>query len=205
MATTLHAQDVYPSRVEPQPHLLDRQDPVVYGDGAPPAPLTVQDVNHYASQGFLAKQQLFAPEEVRELLEEIARLGTLHDLKESEESITEPDTDIVRSIVLEYGMGETLGPLTFPRRRSAFLDTGAAFPDGGRDYSEATAEAVDAEMKRIMAERMQRVTELIRDKRALLDRIAAILLEREVLEAEEFQRLVAESSQPQNGEKPAAA
>jgi cell division protease FtsH len=115
-------------------------------------------------------------------------------------------TDIVRSMVLEYGMGETLGPLTYPRRRSPFLgDVGAYFPEAGRDYSEATAEAVDAEMKRLMTERMQRVTELIRDKRALLDRIANLLLEREVLEADEFKRLVAESSETQNGEKPAAA
>ena len=115
-------------------------------------------------------------------------------------------TDIVRSIVLEYGMGETLGPLTYPRRRSTFLgDAGAYFPEAGRDYSEATAEAVDAEMKQLMSDRMQRVTQLIRDKQALLDRIATLLLEREVLEAGEFKRIVAEWTQTQNGEKPAAA
>lgn len=115
-------------------------------------------------------------------------------------------TDIIRSIVLEYGLGETLGPLTYPRRRSAFLgDGGGYFPDAGCDYSEATAEAVDAEMKRLMSDRMQRVTQLIRDKRALLDRIASQLLEREVLEGAEFQRMVAECTETQNGEKPAAA
>ena len=106
-------------------------------------------------------------------------------------------------MVVEYGMGETLGPLTFPRRRSAFLDQGPYFPDGAREYSEATAEAVDAEMKQLMADRMQHVTELIRDKRALLDRLSALLLEREVLEGDEFKRIIAESSQ--NGAKPAAA
>jgi cell division protease FtsH len=101
-------------------------------------------------------------------------------------------------------MGETLGPLTYPRRRSAFLgDAGAYFPEAGRDYSEATAEAVDAEMKRLMSDRMQRVTALIRERRALLDQIANLLLEREVLEAEEFKRIVAEWVQ--NGAKPAAA
>ena len=42
---------------------------------------------------------------------------------------------------------------------------------------------------------MQHVTELIRDKRALLDRLARILLEREVLEAEEFKRIVEEWKQ----------
>jgi cell division protease FtsH len=99
-------------------------------------------------------------------------------------------TDIVRSIVIEYGMGDTLGALTFGRRRPAFLDQAGYFPDGPREYSEATAEALDREMKQLMAERMERVNELMRDNRPLLDQIAALLLEREVLEADEFKRLV---------------
>jgi len=102
-------------------------------------------------------------------------------------------TDIVRAMVVEYGMGTTLGPLTYPRRRSPFLnDPNAYLPDGAREYSEATAEAIDREMKQLMAERMQHVTELIRSKRTLLDRLAAIVLEREVLEADEFKRIIAE-------------
>src|SRR5215470_12094864 len=114
-------------------------------------------------------------------------------------------TDIVRSIVLEYGMGETLGPLTFGRRRPAFLaDPGGFFSDGPREYSDATAEAVDAEMKRLMAERLQRVTELIRANRPLIDRLSGVLLEREVLEADEFRRIVEEWKQT-HAAKPAAA
>src|SRR5262245_50491315 len=102
-------------------------------------------------------------------------------------------TDIVRSIVVEYGMGRTLGPVTYTRRRPTFLgDQGSYFPDGAREYSEATAQAVDAEMKQLMSERMQRMTELIRAKRPLLEKLAAILLEREVLEADEFKRVVEE-------------
>jgi cell division protease FtsH len=117
-------------------------------------------------------------------------------------------TDIVRSIVVEYGMGHTLGPVTYTRRRSPFgNDPTAYLPDGNREYSEATAQAIDAEMKQLMAERMQRVTELIRANRPLLDRLAAIVLEREVLEADEFKRLVAEwkQQQPAPVQNPAAA
>jgi cell division protease FtsH len=102
-------------------------------------------------------------------------------------------TDIVRSIVVEYGMGKTLGPLTYTRRRPTFLgDAGAYFPDGAREYSEATAQAIDAEMQVLMAERLQRVTDLIRANRPLLERLADVLLEREVLEAQEFNRIIAE-------------
>ncbi|MGH7786752.1 MAG: ATP-dependent zinc metalloprotease FtsH [Candidatus Binatia bacterium] len=102
-------------------------------------------------------------------------------------------TDIIRALVVEYGMGETLGPLTYARRRSPFLGDGTGFvPDGGREYSDATAQALDDEMKRLMSERLERVTALLRTHRPLLDRLAALLLEREVLEAEEFLRLVEE-------------
>jgi ATP-dependent Zn protease len=59
-------------------------------------------------------------------------------------------------------------------------------------------------MKQLIAERMQHVIELLRTKRALLDRLSSIVLEREVLEADEFKRLVAESAAPPAA-KPAAA
>jgi cell division protease FtsH len=115
-------------------------------------------------------------------------------------------TDIVRSIVLEYGMGKTLGPVTYTRRRPAFLagDASAYFPDGAREYSEATAQAIDAEMQTLMAERLQRVTEVIRAHRTLIDRLADVLLEREVLEGDEFKRIVEEWKQT-HAAKPAAA
>ena len=46
-----------------------------------------------------------------------------------------------------------------------------------------------------MVNRMQHVTELIRDKRVLLENLSRVLLEREVLEADEFKRLVEEWKQ----------
>jgi cell division protease FtsH len=101
-------------------------------------------------------------------------------------------TDIARSMVLEYGMGETLGPATFPRRHHpAFLsDHAGAVPAAHREYSDATAQAVDAEVKQILDRRMAHVRQLLRDRRGLLDRVSALLLEKEVVETEEFEALV---------------
>jgi cell division protease FtsH len=98
-------------------------------------------------------------------------------------------TEMVRSMLQEYGMGETLGVLAFPRRRQAFLDDGA-LPESPRAYSEDTARALDDEMKTVMRVRMQRVSTLLRQKRPLLERLTEILLEREVLDGSEFERLV---------------
>jgi cell division protease FtsH len=100
-------------------------------------------------------------------------------------------TDIVRSMVLEYGMSDVLGPMTFPRRRApAFLGDRAGLMPEQREYSEATAEALDAEVKRLLDERLGRVKALLTEKRALLDRVSKALLEKETLEAAEFEAMV---------------
>ena len=100
-------------------------------------------------------------------------------------------TDIVRSMVLEYGMSDTLGPMTFPRRHGpAFLGDRAGLLPEQREYSEATAQALDTEVKRILDERLARVVSLLTEKRALLDRVSRALLEKETLEAAEFEALV---------------
>jgi cell division protease FtsH len=107
-------------------------------------------------------------------------------------------------MVLDYGMGETLGPMTFPRRRGpGFLDRNP-FPEP-REYSEETARALDVETKRILEERMARVTALLTAHRHTLERVARVLLEKETIEAEDFARLVAEAEAEAAAARPAEA
>ncbi|MGD9610736.1 MAG: ATP-dependent zinc metalloprotease FtsH [Desulfovibrionaceae bacterium] len=100
-------------------------------------------------------------------------------------------TDIARAMVTEYGMGQTLGPATYPRQaRPVFLT-----PDqsglAGRDYSEATAARLDIEVKDILEAADARVADLLVGKKELLEKVAAALLEKEVLDEAEFQALIA--------------
>ena len=99
-------------------------------------------------------------------------------------------TDIAMAMVTEYGMGQTLGQATYPRQnRPVFLSadqSGLA----GREYSEATAARVDAEVKTILETAYERVTALLTGRMAELDRVAGQLLEREVLDEAEFQALL---------------
>lgn len=105
-------------------------------------------------------------------------------------------TEIARAMVLEYGMGETLGPATFPRQHRPVLlgQPASVWPEGAREYSEATAQALDAETKQILDERMAHVSALLEGHRHLLERIADLLLEKEVLERGEFERLIQEEA-----------
>jgi cell division protease FtsH len=105
-------------------------------------------------------------------------------------------TDIARSMVREYGMSEKLGPLTFEReRRPLFLE--GIMPTAPRDYSEATAQEIDAEVRALVDKAYRRAQEILTEKREVLERVARQLLEKEVLEGEELRRLL--------NEKPAAA
>ncbi len=94
--TVLH--DLYPSRVDEQPHIIDRQDPVIYTQGPPSEGLSLDQAKSYEEKGFLSIRSLFAPDEVRVFTRELNRLSRSEDIKECRESITEPNSGEVRSI-----------------------------------------------------------------------------------------------------------
>jgi|UniRef100_A0A7C5AKV8 cell division protease FtsH len=101
-------------------------------------------------------------------------------------------TDIARSMVREYGMSEKLGPLTFEReRRPLFLET--LMPPASKDYSEATAQEIDREVSALVERAYHRAKEILESKRALLEKVAKLLLEKEVLEGEELRQLLKEN------------
>ena len=99
-------------------------------------------------------------------------------------------TDIARAIIVEYGMGETLGLATYPRQRNPiFLQTDQA-GYGGKDYSNETAALIDKETKQILDQRNLHVTELMEDSQEILVQISEKLLEKEVLFEKEFMEMV---------------
>ena len=94
-------------------------------------------------------------------------------------------TDIARSMVREYGMSERLGPLTFEReRRPLFLET--MMPPTSKDYSEATAQEIDREVSALVDKAYNRAKEILEAKRETLEKVAQVLLDKEVLEGEEL-------------------
>ena len=99
-------------------------------------------------------------------------------------------TDIARAMIVEYGMGETLGLSTYPRQRSpVFLQSEQGF-GGGKDYSDDTAAMIDAETKKILEDRSRHVTELLTSHKEKLVAIAERLLEKEVIFEDEFMSMV---------------
>jgi cell division protease FtsH len=97
-------------------------------------------------------------------------------------------TDIARSMVTEYGMSEKLGLVTYTKeKRPLFLDTGFA---PAKEYSEETAQEIDAEVSRLMEECHQRVRTILTEKREQLELISQMLLAKETILGEELQELL---------------
>ena len=119
----------------------------------------------------------------------IAEELTFSQITTGAQNDIEQATEMARKMVCEWGMSDTLGPLTYGKKEEAIF-LGKEF-NRHQDYSEATALKIDAEIKRIVTEQYQRATQLLTDQRPALVRIAEALLEHEVLDAPQLKQLIA--------------
>src|ERR687888_1574243 len=98
-------------------------------------------------------------------------------------------TATAKQMVMRFGMSEKLGPRVFGHDRSQpFL--GREF-SSEPDYSDEIAREIDDEIRRVVEEAHQTAKDILTEHREALDRISKILLERETIEAKEFERLLA--------------
>ncbi len=100
----------------------------------------------------------------------------------------EKATTIAKQMIMRYGMSDELGPRALGHNQAQpFL--GREFSQES-DYSNEVARQIDEEIRRIIEEAHQRAQDLLVERREQLDRIAAILIQRETLERVEFEALL---------------
>jgi cell division protease FtsH len=98
-------------------------------------------------------------------------------------------TDIAKSMIREYGMSAKLGQVYLsPEKRPQFMDLGMR--EGG-DYSEATAEMIDQEIREIISSEYTRALDILKSKQDILEKGAQLLLEKEKIDGEEIKALMA--------------
>jgi len=104
-------------------------------------------------------------------------------------------TDLARKMVCEWGMSERLGPLTFGKKdEEIFLGREIATR---RDFSEQVALEIDHEIKRLVTENYERAKRMLTEHIATLRALAEALLEKEVLDALEIDKIIQQGSVPQ--------
>ena len=98
-------------------------------------------------------------------------------------------TETARRMITQYGMSENLGPLTFghdPAQPFVGRDYGM-----GQEYSDETAEKIDAEIRRVVDEAYDMASKLLTEHRDELDKISLLLIDKETIDREEFEALLA--------------
>ena len=98
-------------------------------------------------------------------------------------------TDIARAMVKEYGMSTRMGLSSYERPRNPFLRGDSYFPTE-KEYSERIASEIDEEVKLFLEKAHATARQIIESRRATVEALAALLLEKEVVDREEFIKLV---------------
>jgi len=102
-------------------------------------------------------------------------------------------TETAKGMVMRFGMSERLGPRVFGHDRSQpFL--GREF-SAEPDYSDEIAREIDDEIRRIVEEAHQTAKDILVERRTELERISQILVERETIDAEQFEKLLEGASE----------
>ena len=117
----------------------------------------------------------------------VAEALVLDDISTGASNDIERATKIARSMVTHYGMSERLGPMTYGTdEEEVFVgrDMGR-----GRNYSEDVASAIDQEMRRLIDVAYHKAEKLLKENMDTLHRLAEALLEKETLDAREFESI----------------
>jgi cell division protease FtsH len=99
----------------------------------------------------------------------------------------EQASDLARKMVCEFGMS-AMGPITFGKKEEQIF-LGREISQH-RDFSEETAQQIDAEVRRFVDEGYKSAVSILGSNRPALEKIAQMLLEREVLDANEIQMIM---------------
>ncbi len=150
----------------------------------------ILDEMAYAMGGRAAEQLIFGK----------ISTGALSDL--------EKVTKQAYAMVAYFGMSEEIGNISF------YDSTGQAEFNFTKPYSEKTAELIDREVKKIVDEAYSRATDILKNYKECLIKVAELLLDKEVIYAEDLEKILGkrkkdtarmtqeEGKKEQSGEKP---
>ncbi len=123
--------------------------------------------------GRIAEEIIFGEEEVT--------TGASNDLQQV--------TGVARQMITRFGMSERLGPVALGRQNgNVFLGRDIA---SDRDFSDETAAAIDEEVRSLVDQAYRRAKEVLTENRLVLDKIANMLVEKETVDSDELQDILA--------------
>jgi cell division protease FtsH len=97
-------------------------------------------------------------------------------------------TNIARKMVCEFGMSEKLGPVTYGNKQEEVFLGKELYEH--KNYSEETQILIDDEIKKIVQAGMDRAERILNENTDKLHRLAEVLLDREILDSEEIDKVL---------------
>ncbi len=97
-------------------------------------------------------------------------------------------TTLARKMVCDFGMSDSLGPLTFGKKEEQIF-LGREISQH-RDYSELTAQKIDEEVRRMVMDAYAKTSNLIKDNLEVLHQLAGALLEKETLDGKQIEEIL---------------
>ncbi|MEK7149734.1 MAG: ATP-dependent zinc metalloprotease FtsH [Patescibacteria group bacterium] len=118
----------------------------------------------------------------------VAEELTFGDISTGASNDLQKASELARNLVTKYGMSEKMGPMTFGKTQEMiFLGREIATE---KNYSEKVAAEIDKEVKNFIDRAYETAKKILTSRKDALKKIAQTLLEKEILEKEEFDRLV---------------
>lgn len=155
--------------------------------------MPVEDVNYntlakfkddiaMAMGGYVAERMMYGDAQLS--------TGPSNDLKQA--------TSMANAMVTRYGMSDKLGPRMYAQNEEMiFL---AQEIHDKKNYSEKTSEMIDEEINRILVEGRQQAERILKEKRAAMDKLVDILMEKETVEQEDFLAVMGERPEGSRGD-----
>jgi cell division protease FtsH len=100
-------------------------------------------------------------------------------------------TKIARAMVTQYGMSAKLGPRTFGESEGMVFLGGESH--GERDYSDTTAELIDAEVRSLVSEAETRAREIMTNHRDTMEKMVGVLMVKETIEQDEIRAIMGDA------------
>lgn len=123
--------------------------------------------------GRIAEEIIFGEEEVT--------TGASNDLQQV--------ARVARQMVTRFGMSDRLGPVALGRQNGGGVFLGREIASD-RDFSDETAAAIDEEVRNLVEQAYRRAKDVLVGNRQILDQVAAMLVEKETVDAEELQTIL---------------
>lgn len=121
----------------------------------------------------------------------VAEKLAINDISTGAQNDLEKASRMARKMVTEYGMSETLGPMTFGSAQDeVFIGRDMA---RSKNYSEEVAARIDKEVKKMIDKAYEKAQEILEKNINKLHAVAQALLEREKLTGEEFEEIFSQA------------